>query len=73
MSSLRGSNLVFHLITSIESDLIPCVDHPDSHFSKPPPVGPAALIAAALSGSEPFVSSHMHILGYIVATRLHML
>ena len=43
MSSLRGSNLVFHLTTSIESDLIPCSDHPDSHFSKPPPVGPAAL------------------------------
>ena len=38
MSCLRGSNLVFHLTTSIESDLISCSDHPDSHFSKPPPV-----------------------------------
>ena len=45
MSILRGSNLVFHLTTSIESDLISCSDHPDSHFSKPPPVGPAALIS----------------------------
>ena len=44
MSCLRGSNLVFHLTTSVESDLISCSDHPDSHFSKPPPVGPAALL-----------------------------
>ena len=38
------SNLVFHLTTSIESDLISCLDHPDSHFSKPPPVGPTAAL-----------------------------
>ena len=51
MSSLRGSNLVFHLTISIESDLIPCLDHPDSHFSKPPPVGPAALRLTVCSES----------------------
>ena len=44
MSGLRVPNLVFHLTTSIKSDLIPCLDHPDSHFSKPTPVGPAALL-----------------------------
>ena len=49
MSSVRGSNLVFHLTTSIQSDLIPCLDHPDSHFSKPPPVGPAALFNTAVA------------------------
>ena len=43
MSSLRMSNLVFHLTTSIESDLISCLDHPHSHFSTTGPVGPAAL------------------------------
>ena len=32
MSSLRMSNLVFHLTTSIESDLIPCLDHPDYEY-----------------------------------------
>ena len=44
---LHRSNLVFHLTSSIESDLIPCLEHPDSHFSKPPPVGPAALVVAS--------------------------
>ena len=37
------SNLVFHLTTSIESDLISCLDHPHSHFLTTGPVGPAAL------------------------------
>ena len=49
MSGLRVPNLVFHLTTSIESDLIPCLDHPDSHFSKPTPVGPAALYLGPLA------------------------
>ena len=43
VESPRVSNLVFHLTTSIESDLISCLDHPHSHFSTTGPVGPAAL------------------------------
>ena len=50
MSCLRGSNLVFHLTTCIESDLISRSDHPDSHFSTPPPRGSGRTIYRWLTG-----------------------